>query len=110
MNNQGLGPRAAIGGSSTMVDEQGQQLLFPSEFLKKKRLYIVQNTEEVNQQEYENEMENQAANEERYSKNAGGFKGPGDKDRSENHSKSGSRGDKSKKDKGDAAGNSANSN
>lgn len=32
--------------------------MFPSEYLKKKRLYIVQNTKEINQQEYENEMEN----------------------------------------------------
>jgi len=28
---------------------------FPTDFLKKKRLYIVRNLEEINQQEYENE-------------------------------------------------------
>jgi len=91
-----------------LADEQnaGAKIMFPSEYLKKKRLYIVQNTEEINQQEYENEMENQMISDEKQQKTRG------DKDRSESHKPGGGgKADKgSKKEKSDAAGNSSSQN
>ena len=34
--------------------------MFPYEYMKKKRLYIVNNFEEISQQEYENDFENES--------------------------------------------------
>lgn len=106
--NTSYGPVGAAGASGAglaLTEEQngGAKVMFPSEYLKKKRLYIVQNTKEINQQEYENEMENQMISDEKQQK------ARGDKERSESHKGGGGKGDKgSKKDKTDAAGSSSN--
>lgn len=54
--------RATGGSSSHISSSRAEQLeeelnfaIFPTEYIKKKRLYIVKNMEEVNQQEYEND-------------------------------------------------------
>lgn len=46
-----MGAAGASGAGLALADEQnpGAKIMFPSEYLKKKRLYIVQNTEEINQ-------------------------------------------------------------
>jgi hypothetical protein len=57
---------SGVAGASKQIDaasEDQDTNLFPYEYLKKKRLYIVNNFAEISLQEYENEIENQQAQE-----------------------------------------------